>query len=50
MISLVRSNLQGNIGFLKELERVNVMFTRARHGMIIIGNSQSIMKTKVPKA
>ena len=38
IVSLVRSNKGGDIGFLKSRERVNVMLSRARHGQIILGN------------
>ena len=38
LISLVRSNEMGQIGFLKEPERVNVMLSRARECKIIFGN------------
>jgi hypothetical protein len=37
-VSLVRSNEQGDIGFLAAPERVNVMLTRARLGMYVLGN------------
>ena len=40
--SLVRSNSKGSIGFLREPERINVLTSRARHGMILIGNSQCL--------
>lgn len=36
--SLVRSNDSGDIGFLKDAERVNVLFSRMRTGMICFGN------------
>ena len=39
--SLVRSNPAGNIGFLWEPERVNVLFSRAKFSMIAIGNLRS---------
>jgi AAA domain len=42
VISLVRSNKHGGIGFLKEEQRVNVMLSRARHGMIVIGNADTL--------
>ena len=38
IISLVRSNETGEIGFLKELRRMNVAMTRARMKLMIIGN------------
>jgi predicted DNA helicase len=38
IISLVRSNDTGEIGFLKELRRMNVAMTRARMKLMIIGN------------
>jgi hypothetical protein len=38
IVSLVRSNEQGDIGFLAAPERVNVMLTRARLGMYVLGN------------
>jgi len=38
VVSLVRSNKDANIGFLSSPERVNVLLSRARHGMILIGN------------
>ena len=49
LVSTVRSNSQGKIGFLGEYNRVNVMFSRAKHGMIIFGNSTIVRaKTKQP--
>ena len=44
LISLVRSNDEGNIGFLKTSNRVNVMLSRAKLGMIILGSAQTIEK------
>lgn len=44
VISLVRSNPQGDCGFLKTSNRINVLLSRAKHGMYIIGNSTSYKK------
>jgi hypothetical protein len=43
IISLVRSSPKdGRIGFLSSEERINVLFSRAREGMYIVGNLQSL--------
>ncbi len=42
IISLVRSNDDGQIGFLTDLRRMNVAITRARMKLIVIGNSQTL--------
>lgn len=44
LISLVRSNEQGDIGFLKELRRMNVAMTRARMKLMIIGDMPTLTK------
>lgn len=41
LISLVRSNSEGDNGFVQGAERVNVMLSRARDGMVIIGKDVS---------
>ncbi|CAG0913264.1 unnamed protein product [Notodromas monacha] len=38
LLSLVRSNVEGNIGFLKTDNRVNVALSRAKQGLFIVGN------------
>ena len=42
IISLVRSNSDGKIGFLQDYRRINVALTRAKKKLIIIGDSATI--------
>jgi superfamily I DNA and/or RNA helicase len=42
MISLVRSNDEGDIGFLKDYRRMNVAITRAKQQLVVIGDSATI--------
>lgn len=41
VVSLVRSNEQNRCGFLRTSNRINVLLSRAKHGMYIIGNSRT---------
>ncbi len=42
IVSLVRSNDDGDIGFLKDYRRMNVAITRAKEQLIVVGDSATI--------
>lgn len=42
VVSLVRSNPEGEIGFLADIRRTNVAFTRARRKLLVIGDSATL--------
>ncbi|KAL9528303.1 NFX1-type zinc finger-containing protein [Sphaerulina musiva] len=42
IVSLVRSNAENRPGFLKTPNRINVLLSRAQHGMYIIGNAETM--------
>ena len=44
LISLVRANEEGNIGFLRELRRMNVAMTRAKMKLIIVGAADTLTR------
>ena len=42
VLTLVRSNNEGEIGFLRDIRRTNVALTRARRCLIVIGDSATL--------
>lgn len=42
VFSAVRCNEHGNVGFLDDAKRMNVLLTRARRGLIVIGNRRTL--------
>lgn len=50
LVSLVRANENGEIGFLSDLRRMNVAMTRARTKLILIGNAETLCRHRFYKA
>ncbi len=46
VVSLVRSNMEGEMGFLADTRRMNVAMTRARCKLIVIGDSATLSSIK----
>ncbi|MHA2249173.1 MAG: AAA domain-containing protein [Candidatus Kariarchaeaceae archaeon] len=47
ILSLTRSNKGGAIGFLKNLQRVNVSLSRAKQNLIVVGNANFFANTRI---
>ncbi|RYP13854.1 hypothetical protein DL767_010543 [Monosporascus sp. MG133] len=46
IVSLTRSNSYGDIGFMSSPERLNVLLSRARDGLILIGDAETFMSSR----
>lgn len=49
VVSLTRSNSQHDIGFMSQAERLNVLLSRARDALILIGNPETFLKARKGK-
>ena len=47
IINTVRSNPKNEIGFLKDVKRLNVTISRAKYGLIILGNADCLYNAKI---
>lgn len=45
VFSAVRSNRRGNIGFLRDWRRLNVALTRAKSGLVVIGDMETLSES-----
>jgi len=48
IVSTVRSNRKGKIGFLSDWRRLNVAWTRAKHGLIMVGDYETLEESRNP--
>ena len=47
IINTVRNNKKNEIGFLKDVKRLNVSISRAKYGLIIIGGAECLYNAKI---
>ncbi|KAJ2965787.1 hypothetical protein NUW58_g10821 [Xylaria curta] len=44
IVSLVRSNTEGEVGFLSEKRRLNVAMTRPKRSLVVVGDSETVKR------
>ena len=49
IVSLVRSNVEGELGFLADTRRMNVAMTRARRKLVVVGDGSTLSSIKFYK-
>ena len=49
IVTLTRSNAKGDIGFMAAPERLNVLISRARDALIVIGNAKTFLESRKGK-
>lgn len=47
ILSLVRANGEGNVGFLQDLRRLNVAITRAKRKLIVVAHGDTLKTNPV---
>ena len=50
VISFVRCNKMGRVGFVADARRLNVAFTRAKNAMLVVGNRDTLVHNPLLKA